>query len=146
MYAYRLESRRVAEPDFPYFGQKLDHPQGVVDFVRGALRDSDIEKMIALYIDNHNTLIGMWVQAGTVNMVPIPLREIAKHALLSGASAVILVHNHPSADTIEPSAADHEVTEQCRWAMELLQIRFCDHIIIGNGQSFLSFRTAGMLK
>ncbi|MEC8197261.1 MAG: JAB domain-containing protein, partial [Pseudomonadota bacterium] len=91
-----------------------------------------------------NTLIADEAQAqGTVNHVPVYPREVAKRALELNASALILVHNHPSGDPT-PSEADITMTQQINLACQALCLTLHDHIIIGKSQE-LSFRSEGLL-
>ncbi len=80
---------------------------------------------------------------GTVDHVPVYPREVVKRALELGASALILVHNHPSGDP-EPSPADITMTHRIADAAEPLGITLHDHIIIGKEQT-ASFRARGLL-
>ena len=75
--------------------------------------------------------------------VPVYPREVVKRALELNASALILVHNHPSGDPT-PSDADIEMTEQIRLAAEALGITLHDHLVIGRSRE-LSFRAEGLL-
>lgn len=97
-----------------------------------------------LYLDIKNTLIADEMQArGTVNHVPVYPREVLKRALAHEASALILVHNHPSGDPT-PSEADISMTQQIVAAAATLAITVHDHLIIG-ASSELSFRAEGLL-
>lgn len=142
-YAYRLETRRVREDDFKYNTGQFSSPEKVREFLQ-VLDDFDSEQFVVLLLDNKNKLTGMYRQPGTINQAnPFP-REIAKHALLSGASGVILAHNHPSGDPT-PSGADRELTIAIKAALELLQIRVHDHFIVGTDGEMFSFAEAGEL-
>jgi len=76
---------------------------------------------------------------GTIDSASVYPREIAKAALDSGAAAVILAHNHPSGIT-EPSQADIAITEKIRKALDLIDIRTLDHIIVGESPTSLAER------
>ena len=82
-------------------------------------------------------------RAGTVDHVPVYPREVVRRALELNASAVILVHNHPSGDPT-PSQADIEMTGRVRDAVQVMGITLHDHLIIGKSRE-LSFRSAGLL-
>lgn len=143
-YAFHLETKRVREPDFPYDGLSLASPEAVAEFVR-SLQDADVEKFLVLYLNTKNRLICLQIQTGTIDHAAVYPREIAKHALLSGAVSVILVHNHPSADTAAaPSPEDKNLTRTIKAALELFQIRTLNHIII-SGITFHSFTNSGLL-
>jgi len=144
-FAYRLESRRIKEPDFPYDAHRtLNSPETVVAFAH-ELQNSDIEKMIVIYLDQRNHLLGITIQPGSIDRSIIYPREIAKHTLLAGAASVVLVHNHPSGDP-GPSLDDKNLTSVIENALALLGIRLLDHIILGIDGKYSSFTEAGLIK
>ena len=118
--------------------------QGVLDYCHAAMAHAKIEEFRLLFLDRKNALIADEVQQrGTVDHTPVYLREVVKRALDLGASAIILVHNHPSGDPT-PSKADIEMTREVAKAAKLLGIEVHDHLIIGrNGQT--SLRGLGLL-
>lgn len=136
-YAYRLETKRIREPDFPYGDVKFLSPQEVAAFA-GSLQDADIEKMLILYLDAQNKLICIQITMGTIDRQVIYPREIIKHALLATATGIILVHNHPSGQ-IDPSPEDKALTTSIQKACQLMDIRLLDHIITGEAGRFFSF-------
>ena len=97
-----------------------------------------------LFLDRKNKLIAdERQQRGTVDHTPVYPREVVKRALELGASAVILVHNHPSGDPT-PSQADIAMTEAVVEAAAKLDIRVHDHVVIGR-EGHASFRSLGLL-
>jgi DNA repair protein RadC len=103
-----------------------------------------IEQFRVLFLDVRNRLIADEPQArGTVNHTPVYPREVVRRALEHQASALILVHNHPSGDP-SPSRDDIEMTREVKDAASVLSIVLHDHIIVGNG-TWLSFRKEGLL-
>ena len=101
-------------------------------------------KLIYLFLDRKNVLVADEPQAkGTVDHVPVYPREVVKRALELNASALILVHNHPSGDPT-PSDADISVTNQIKSAASALGVTLHDHVIIGKARDF-SFRAQGLL-
>ena len=142
-YAYSIKTSRVKEPDFPYECQQLTCTADVVSFAR-SLQDSDIEKMLTLYLDAQNKLICIQVTNGTVNQAVVYPREIIRHALLMNACAIIMVHNHPS-NNVRPSDPDIRLTKTIKESAKTLDILFHDHIIVGSEGRFLSFREEGIL-
>ena len=82
-------------------------------------------------------------QTGTVDHTPVYPREIMKRALELGASAVILVHNHPSGDPT-PSRADIEITKEVARAAQALGVQLHDHLIVGRS-GHTSFKSQGLL-
>ena len=141
-YAYRLETKKVKEPDFPYPQKQLTCTADLLHFV-DALKDSDIEKMIILYMNAQNELIGINITPGTINQAAVFPREVIKHALLFSACSLILVHNHPSGN-IRPSEADIRLTKIIAEAAKLMGILVHDHLIIAE-RGHCSFREEGMM-
>ncbi len=116
----------------------------LLDYCHTAMAHRDTEQFRVLYLDRKNVLIADEEQArGTVDHVPVYPREVMKRALELNASALILVHNHPSGDPT-PSEADITMTHQINEAAQVLGLTLHDHLIIGKSQE-LSFRGAGYL-
>jgi DNA repair protein RadC len=104
---------------------------GVLDYLRLAQAFNSIEQFRVLYLDKKNNLISDEVQGeGTVDHTPVYVREVVKRALELSASAIILVHNHPSGDPT-PSRADIDMTKQIIDAGRPLGVAVHDHIIVG---------------
>ena len=103
-----------------------------------------------LFLNKKNELIADEIQqSGTVDHTPAYPREIMKRALELGATALILVHNHPSGDPL-PSQADIDLTRRLNEASRQLGLRLQDHLIIGlprhpGDRGFFSFREGGLL-
>ncbi len=113
-------------------------------YCRAAMADEQSETFRVLFVDKKNILIADEVQQkGTVDHAPVYPREVVKRALSLGASAVILVHNHPSGDPT-PSRADIEMTREVVKAAQALNIRVHDHLVIGKGRE-ASFKALGLL-
>jgi len=103
----------------------------VLDYCRAAMAFSDREEFRLLFLDKRNGLIADEVQGvGTVDHTPVYPREVVKRALELSATAVILVHNHPSGDPT-PSAADIAMTKAIVDVAKPLGIAVHDHIIVG---------------
>ena len=103
----------------------------VLDYCRAAQAFAEKEKFRILFLDKRNQLIADEVQQeGTVDHTPAYPREVVKRALELSATAIILVHNHPSGDPT-PSAADIEMTKQIASAARTLGVALHDHIIVG---------------
>lgn len=116
----------------------------LLDYCHTTMAHGAIEQFRVLYLDRKNVLIADDEQArGTVDHVPVYPREIVRRALDLNASAMILVHNHPSGDPT-PSAADIDMTRQIVAAAGTMGITVHDHLIIGKSRE-LSFRSAGLL-
>lgn len=109
----------------------LDSWSSVLDYCRTAMAHEDKEQFRILFLNKKNHLISDEVQqVGTVDHTPVYPREVAKRSLELSASALILVHNHPSGDPY-PSRADIEMTKTIIKVLEPLGIVMHDHIIIG---------------
>jgi DNA repair protein RadC len=116
----------------------------LLDYCHTTMAHRETEQFRVLYLDRKNVVIADEEQArGTVDHVPVYPREIAKRALELNASALILVHNHPSGDPT-PSQVDVAMTEQINNACLALGLTLHDHIIIGKSRE-LSFRSDGYL-
>ncbi len=116
----------------------------LLSYCRAAMADEKTELFRIMFLDKKNILIADEVQQrGTVDHTPVYPREVVKRALELGASAIILVHNHPSGDPT-PSRADVEMTNQIIKAGAALNIRVHDHIIVGH-KHHASFKTLGLI-
>jgi DNA repair protein RadC len=103
----------------------------VIDYCRTAMAFMDKEQFRLLFLDKRNALIADEVQqSGTVDHTPVYPREVVKRALELSASALILVHNHPSGDPT-PSSADIKMTREIIDVAKPLGITIHDHIIVG---------------
>src|SRR6476620_3072506 len=103
----------------------------VLDYCRTAQAFSEKEQFRILFLDKRNQLIADEVQQqGTIDHTPVYPREVVKRALELSATAIILVHNHPSGDPT-PSHADIEMTKQFATIAKPLGVALHDHIIVG---------------
>ena len=118
--------------------------QKLLDYCRASLAFAKTEEFRVLFLDRKNVLIADEMQqTGTVDHTPVYPREVVKRALDHGASAIIMVHNHPSGDPT-PSKGDIEMTTEVREACEKLGISLHDHLIIGK-RGHASFKSLGLL-
>lgn len=116
----------------------------ILDYCHTTMAHRETEQFRVLYLDRKNILIADEEQArGTVDHVPVYPREVAKRALELNASALILVHNHPSGDPT-PSDSDIHMTAKVQDACTALGLTLHDHLIIGKSRE-LSFRAEGYL-
>ena len=116
----------------------------LIDYLVAALAHERVEQARVLFLDSKNRLIADEIQGrGTVNQTMVYPREIVRRALELNATAIILVHNHPSGDPTA-SREDMEMTRNVRRAAEALGIGLHDHIIVA-GTRWVSFRTEGWL-
>ncbi|MBI4184185.1 MAG: DNA repair protein RadC [Proteobacteria bacterium] len=116
----------------------------LIEYCQASMALSRREEFRVLYLDRKNALIADEVQQrGTVDHVPVYPREVVRRALEVGASALIVVHNHPSGDPT-PSQADIDMTRQIKEAGAALGITLHDHVIVGRG-SHASLRSLGLI-
>jgi len=113
-------------------------------YVRTALACQPREQFRALYLDRRNCLIREeWLADGTVDHAPVYPREVVRRALELSASAIVLVHNHPSGDPT-PSRADIEMTRLIVEAARVFNLQVHDHLVIGR-QGTASFKQLGLI-
>jgi DNA repair protein RadC len=125
-------------------GPALDSPQATRDFLVTRLRDTPHELFCCLHLDNRHRLIAFEeLFRGTIDGASVYPREVVKQALARNAAAVILVHNHPSG-VAEPSQADELVTRRLREALQLVDIRVLDHLIVADN-GCMSFAERGLI-
>jgi len=116
----------------------------LIDYCNAQIAYSEVEEFHILFLDRKNALIkDERQQRGTVDHTPVYIRQVIKRALDIGASALILVHNHPSGDPT-PSAADIAVTNEIIKTAAPLGITVHDHLIIGRGRH-TSLRDLGVI-
>lgn len=116
----------------------------MVDYCRSAMAYQMVEEFRIIFLNSKRYVIGEEIQQrGTVDQVAIHPREVIKSAMMHGASAMILVHNHPSG-IVTPSKADMEITKRIKEAAEAVSIRLFDHLIISKS-SVYSFHNQGFV-
>lgn len=116
----------------------------LIDYCRLAMGKNKIEEFRVLFLNHRHALIADEVmQRGTVNHTPVYPREVVKRALELAASAIILVHNHPSGDAT-PSPADIDITAKIAQACATVNIAVHDHVIITEAAHY-SFKSYGLL-
>ena len=118
--------------------------ENLLDYCQTTMAHRQTEEFRVFYLDRKNTLIAdELLGQGTVDHVPVYPREIVKRALHLNASALILVHNHPSGDPT-PSPQDIAMTKQIQTAADALGLSVHDHLVIGRSRE-ISFRSEGLL-
>ena len=121
----------------------LNSGQKVLEYCKLSMAYLSLEQTRILYLNRKNYLICDEIQTGTVDQTPIYPREIMKRCLELGASAIIVVHNHPSGDP-SPSREDIYITKQIQKIGTLMGIDLHDHIIVSKYQS-ISLKAEGLL-
>lgn len=135
----RVAIRMVKEPPL-YSSEPLRSPEAAVKVIADMLRQYDREAFCIVNLRNDLSPINMnIVSTGTLNASLAHPREILKSAVLSNASATMLFHNHPSGN-LTPSREDTEITDRMSKLFALADMPLLDHIIIGNGDQYYSFK------
>ncbi len=127
-------ARRYYQEALPV-GEAIRSPSDTETFLHAKMRHLGHELFCCLYLDNrHRVLRFDEMFRGTIDGTSVYPREVVKEALKINAAAVILAHNHPSG-VAEPSQADERITRRLKSALELVDIRLLDHLIIGDGRA-----------
>ena len=125
-------ARRYYEESLPV-GESIRSPADTENFLQARLRGLGHELFCCVFLDNrHRVLAFEEMFRGTIDGTSVYPREVVKEALRINAAAVILAHNHPSG-VAEPSQADERITRRLKSALELVDIRLLDHLIVGDG-------------
>ena len=135
----KIKIQMVKEKKYSYNSQKITSSLEIVKEINKIeeLEKASEEKMILICLNTKNQIVSYSeIAKGGINYCIIDLKTIFKNVLLSNASKIILVHNHPSGDT-KPSKEDLQLTKKIKQACQLMEIELLDHIIIA-GDSFES--------
>ncbi len=136
--AHRLAHAQISEKPL------LNNQERVHDYLTSVMAHETVEQFRVLFLDPRNRLIADEVLGrGTVNHTPVYPREVLKRALELQATALILVHNHPSGDPT-PSSEDKAMTREIHAAIKTLGLTLHDHIIVGKN-AIASFRQMKLL-
>jgi len=115
----------------------------LMDYLMADMGRAKQEHFRLLFLDKKNRLIHDEIhQKGTIDHAPVYPREVAKRCLEIGASAVILVHNHPSGDS-KPSRADIDITREIDKALKVIGVTVHDHVVVGR-RGHTSFKSMGL--
>ncbi len=134
-YLRKIEYKLVREEVSEFHSKQMSSSQDVYGWFKH-LENSEKEKFIVVCLDVKNRvvcfdIIGM----GSVSQCTITPREVVKSAIMSNASSIVLIHNHPSGDC-EYSKEDNRLTADLREACKLFNISVLDHVIIGHGEYY----------
>ncbi len=125
-------------------GDLLTSPHLVRNYLSAQLRHQAQEVFAVLFLDNQHRLIAYEEMFfGTIDGASVYPREVVKKALAKNAAAVILAHNHPSG-IAEPSQADQHITRRLQDALQLVDVRVIDHMVVGD-KEVVSFAERGLL-
>ena len=125
-------------------GDPLEDPRALTAFLTARLRHRDVEVIACVFLDARLRVLAYEELAtGTVDGCRVHAREVVRRALHHNASALVLVHNHPSG-VAEPSHADRALTQELVAALALVETRVLDHLVVGEGE-VVSFVERGLL-
>jgi DNA repair protein RadC len=123
----------------------INNPEASKNFLRCALAGKQYEVFACLYLDTQHKIIGFEeLFRGTLDSASVYPREVVQSVLKKGAAAVILCHNHPSGSTTA-SQADIQITARLQKALELIDVRVLDHMIVAD-HKVMSFAEQGLLN
>ncbi|EPA0076683.1 DNA repair protein RadC [Enterobacter mori] len=137
--ALTLLERQLREP-----GASFTSSNAVRDWLRLNPATLEREALSVLWLDNQHRLIAHdTLFPGTINTITVHPREVVRAGLKHNAAAAVPAHNHPSGEA-EPSKADRKITERLKQALDLVDIRLLDHLVVG-GMETVSFAERGWL-
>lgn len=129
--AFSLLERRLKKP-----GKAFVNPKVTQSYLTLKLATEEREHFGVLFLNNRHALLADEILfSGTIDGSSVYPREVVKAAFKHNAAAVILYHNHPSG-SLEPSRADLLITDRLKQALELVEIRLLDHVIIGGTKAY----------
>jgi len=127
----------------------ISSPQSVVEVMNNVFdfANDTVENFCCMFLDTKHKVIGLDVIGrGVVDGCLVSPRDVIQKALMVNASALIISHNHPSANT-KPSNDDIAVTDRIRKACDIMGIRLLDHIIVGDtNYNYYSFKEQGLIS
>ncbi|MDO6595136.1 DNA repair protein RadC [Neptuniibacter sp. 1_MG-2023] len=125
-------------------GNAMENPQQVREYLSLKLRHQSREMFACLFLDNKHQVINFEILfLGTINAAAVYPREVVARSLANNAAAVVLAHNHPSG-VAEPSTADQQITDRLVKALDMIDVRVIDHMVVGD-QEVVSFAERGLL-
>ena len=135
----------VKESSVLYETRKISSPYDAYKLIKNFLIDSDREKFVVACLDTKNQPVNISVVSiGNVNSAIVHPREVFKVAMLSNASKIICFHNHPSGN-LKCSKEDENITNRLKECGEILGIELVDHIIVGDNDTYFSFKENCMM-
>ena len=135
----------IKENSVLYETRTIRSPYDAYKLIKNFLIDSDREKFVVACLDTKNQPVNISVVSiGSVNSAIVHPREVFKVAMLSNASKIICFHNHPSGN-LKCSKEDENITNRLKECGEILGIELVDHIIIGDNDTYFSFKENCMM-
>lgn len=140
----RVAVRLVAEPPL-LSNEQLNNAGKVVQVLGEEIKQYDREVIAIINMQTDSKPINMTIASiGEVNNALASPRELLKAAILSNATGIIMLHNHPSG-SLEPSRQDISLTDKLKMVCDLVDVKLLDHIIVGRGMEYFSFEEKKML-
>jgi len=137
--ALNLLAKQLREPGVAFTSTRVTR-----DWLRLHMTGLEREIFVVLWLDNQNRLLAQeTLFTGTINSTTVHPRELVKSAMKHNAASAVLAHNHPS-QLAEPSQADRQITDRIKTALELVDVRVVDHLVVG-GLDIVSFAERGWL-
>ena len=137
--ALNLLAKQLREPGVAFTSTHVTR-----DWLRLHLTGLEREVFIVLWLDNQNRLLAQeTLFTGTINSTTVHPRELVRSAMKHNAASAVLAHNHPS-QLAEPSQTDRQITDRIKTALELVDVRVLDHMVVG-GLDIVSFAERGWL-
>ena len=135
----------IKEDSVLYETRTIRSPYDAYKLIKNFLIDSDREKFVVACLDTKNQPVNISVVSiGSVNSAIVHPREVFKVAMLSNASKIICFHNHPSGN-LKCSKEDENITDRLKECGEILGIELVDHIIVGDNDTYFSFKENCMM-
>ena len=135
----------IKENSVLYETRTIRSPYDSYKLIKNFLIDSDREKFVVACLDTKNQPVNISVVSiGSVNSAIVHPREVFKVAMLSNASKIICFHNHPSGN-LKCSKEDENITDRLKECGEILGIELVDHIIVGDNDTYFSFKENCMM-
>lgn len=139
--ACELTRRRLMEHSTR---RKVTCAKDIFDYFLPMMQDLSVEECHVLLLDRAHTIMGEHlVSRGGIAMTAVDVRVVMKHAIVAQASAIVLVHNHPSGN-LNPSADDDQLTRRVAAAARTLDLRLLDHVVVADG-GYYSYSEQGKI-
>jgi len=139
-----IEVRQVVVGEMELPGDRITDPDVALEIFRYLFAEKDREHFITLLLNTKNIIVGVHtVSIGSLNAAIVHPREVFKAAILRNAAGLICAHNHPSGNP-DPSPEDNQLTNRLVECAKLMGIELLDHLIIGSGEAYYSYREEGV--
>ena len=127
---------RLVDRKFSGYEEVITSPEQAKRYLKARIAHLEHEVFGIAFLNNKHFIIGFEIMfRGTVDSASVYPREVVKEALRYNCSAVLICHNHPSGD-VEPSGSDIKLTSRLKHALDLVDVRVLDHLIVGSGEPY----------